>query len=85
MALGGKVKTNKIIAVKIIAMMRRKYRASRSPRKDFINSYHINEVPLPYYNPLEDPYLSGFFANFHVSRHLNRSGLLYNPRKEYPY
>jgi hypothetical protein len=66
-------------------MMRRKYRASHSPRKEFINSYHLNEVPLPYYNPLEDPFLSGYFNSFQVSRHLARSGLLYSPRKEYPY
>jgi hypothetical protein len=66
-------------------MMRRRYRASQSPRKAFINSYHVNEVPLPYYNPLEDPFLSGFFSNEHVSRQLSRSGLLYSPRKEYPY
>lgn len=62
---------NKIIGLKLLSMMRRKYRPSYSPRKQFINSYHVNEVPLPYYNPLEDPYLSGFFSNFHVARQLN--------------
>lgn len=66
-------------------MNRRRYRASHEPRKAFINSYHVNEVPLPYYNPLEDPYLSGFFSNDRNARHLARSGLLYSPRKEYPY
>lgn len=66
-------------------MNRRRYRASHEPIKVFINSYHVNEVPLPYYNPLEDPYLNGFFSNDLNARHLARSGLLYSPRKEYPY
>jgi hypothetical protein len=66
-------------------MNRRRYRASHETRKGFINSYHLNEVPLPYYNPLEDPYLNGFFSNDHNARHIARSGMLYSPRKEYPY
>jgi hypothetical protein len=65
--------------------MRRRYRSSKSPRKEFINSYHVNEVPLPYYNPLEDPFLKGFFTNYHVSRVIEDRGLLYKARKEYPY
>ena len=65
--------------------MRRQYRSSRSPRKQFINSYHVNEVPLPYYNPLEDPYLQGFFTNENVARHLEAVGFVYQARKEYPY
>lgn len=65
--------------------MRRSYRPSKSARKEFVNSYHMNEVPLPYYNPLQDPYLQGFFGNYHVSRILEDRGLVYKARWEYPY
>ena len=54
-------------------------------KKEFVNSYHINEVPLPYYNPLADPYLTGFFSSRHTERHISNLGLLYSPKKEYPY
>jgi hypothetical protein len=65
--------------------MRRRYAPAHKPEKPFINSYHICEVPLPYYNPLEDPNLRGYFSNRKVSRHINEMGMLYHPRKEYPY
>lgn len=65
--------------------MRRNYRISPKPEKEFIHTYHINEVPLPYYNPLEDPHLRAFFANNKVRGHIEQQGLLYEPRKEYPY
>jgi hypothetical protein len=42
-------------------------------------------VPLPYYNPLEDPFLRGFFSNHKVRGHIEQQGLLYEPRQEYPY
>lgn len=63
----------------------RKYQSSKSPRKQFINSYHLNEVPLPYYNPLEDPFLKGFFSNHFTSQLIQQRGLVYQARKEYPY
>jgi hypothetical protein len=53
--------------------------------KDFITNYHINEVPLPYYNPLEDPHLRGFFNSHKISSHISRMGFLYSPSKHYPY
>ena len=59
--------------------------ARRSRQKQFINSYHLNEVPLPYYNPLQDPSLKGFFFNRRVKEHINRQGYLYRPLEEYPY
>lgn len=65
--------------------MRRHYRPSKSSKKEFVNSYHLNEVPLPYYNPLQDPYLQGFFGNYHVSRILEDRGLIYKACWEYPY
>lgn len=42
-------------------------------------------MPLPYYNPLEDPHLKGFFSNRKVRGHIEDQGLLYEPREEYPY
>ncbi len=63
----------------------RRYHPSKSPRKQFIHTYHVNEVPLPYYNPLEDPYLKGFFSNYFTSKIMEKRGLIYEARKEYPY
>lgn len=66
--------------------MRRRYsKPNVSPQKEFINSYHVNEVPLPYYNPLADPYLKGYFSNSKNKHQLSKQGLLYKPSKEYPY
>ncbi len=65
--------------------MRRRYSKKQSPKKQFLNSYHINEVPLPYYNPLADPYLQGFFSNNRNHRHISQMGLIYSSSKEYPY
>jgi hypothetical protein len=42
-------------------------------------------VPLPYYNPLQDPFLRGFFSKRKVADHITNMGLLYSPKKEYPY
>lgn len=64
--------------------MRRQYRQP-SPARPFINSYHVNEVPLPYYNPLADPYLKGFFSNSQNAKRIRMEGLLYCESKEYPY
>lgn len=63
----------------------RKYHPSKSPRKQFINSYHLNEVPLPYYNPLEDPHLAPFFNNYLTHKLITERGLIYQARKDYPY
>ena len=62
-----------------------KYHPPQSPRKKFINSYHVNQVPLPYYNPLEDPYLKGFFNSHFTYKLIQRRGLIYQPSKQYPY
>lgn len=61
--------------------MRRNYPSTRNPEKPFITAYHISEVPLPYYNPLEDPYLKGYFSNRKVNHHLQEMGLVYKSRK----
>lgn len=66
-------------------MRRRLSYKKNSPKKEFINSYHVNEVPLPYYNPLADPYLKGYFSNSKVSKHIEHQGLIYQPQQEYPY
>jgi hypothetical protein len=59
--------------------MRRSYRSSFRPEKEFVHSYHINEVPLPYYNPLQDPYLRGYFSNRKVEQQIQHLGFLYEP------
>lgn len=66
-------------------MRRRLSQKKVSPKKDFIHTYHINEVPLPYYNPLADPYLQGYFSNTKVNKHIDQQGLIYRPSKNYPY
>jgi hypothetical protein len=65
--------------------MRRRYRPAQSPRKEFVNSFHVNEVPLPYYNPLQDPYLEGYFNNDKVNQHMQEAGFLYRKSNQYPY
>lgn len=40
---------------------------------------------MPYYNPLEDPFLEGFFSNYKNESYIRSNGLVYSPRKEYPY
>jgi len=66
--------------------MRRRYsKKETSPKKDFIHTYHVNEVPLPYYNPLADPYLKGYFSNSKNKGQIEKMGLVYKPEKEYPY
>jgi len=61
----------------IYSLMNNKIYRSSKNKKQFINTYHLNEVPLPYYNPLSDPYLSGYFSNWKVHSHITRQGLLY--------
>lgn len=46
----------------------------RKREKSFDISYHINDRPLPTYNALEDPYLSGFFDKPQLKRHLRGVG-----------
>lgn len=66
--------------------MRRQYLHQHAPlNNQFVNNYHVNEVPLPYYNPLADPHLSVFFSNSKINRHVHRMGLQYSPVKDYPY
>ena len=60
-------------------------RSQLSPKKPFVNSYHLNEVPLPYYNPLADPYLSGFFSSRQPQHTLRQLGLKFKPQREYDY
>ena len=49
--------------------MRRNY-INRVREKTFNNTFHINEKCLPTYNAFEDPFLSGYFDNPKVKRHL---------------
>ena len=65
--------------------MKKSYRSTFKPEKPFINDYHICEVPLPYYNPLGDPNLKGYFSNRKVTNHIQEIGLIYSPSKDYPY
>lgn len=65
--------------------MRSHPRTPKVPEKPFIHTYHINEVPLPYYNPLEDPHLKNFFSNRKVSKHVENMGYVYQPSNNYPY
>ena len=50
----------------------------------FSNSTPINEVLLPAYNALTDPFLSGFFDNRSVKKHLRTTGVLKKKRKSTP-
>lgn len=74
-----------IVWINFITQMRRNYRSSFKPKKEFIHAYHINEVPLPFYNPLEDPNLVEFFSSRKISKQIQEQGFIYKPRKEYPY
>ena len=65
------------ILILLMPGARRSYRGTVRPEKPFINSYHLNETPLPYYNPLEDPYLRNFFALSRNKHQLDRHGLIY--------
>lgn len=60
-------------------------RRQAESKKGFVNSYHVNEVPLPYYNPLADCYLRGYFANSQNQQRISLAGLAYHPQKNYNY
>jgi hypothetical protein len=54
--------------------MRKKYISTRK-KKDFDNRFHINEVFMPTYNPLNDPYLIDYFESQNVKRQLEENGI----------
>ena len=59
----------------------RKAILNRQREQKFDNSYRANDQPLPSYNALEDPYLSGFFEKPQLKRHLKDMHLIKVKRK----
>lgn len=48
----------------------------RQRERQFDISYRANDQPLPSYNALQDPYLSGFFEKPQLKRHLKEMKLI---------
>lgn len=59
----------------------RKAIISRQREQAFDISYRANDRPLPTYNALEDPYLSGFFEKPQLKRHLKDMHLIKPKRR----
>ena len=59
----------------------RKAIINRQREKQFDVTYRINDQPLPTYNALEDPYLSGYFDKPQLKKHLKEMHLIKNRRK----
>lgn len=56
-------------------------RLQRVREAAFNLAQHANEVLLPSYNALKDPYLSGYFDNPLVKRNLKETGVIKRKRK----
>ena len=56
--------------------MRKAILNQRRREENFDISYRANDKPLPSYNALEDPYLSGFFEKPQLKRHLKDMHLI---------
>jgi hypothetical protein len=54
--------------------MRKKY-TSVGKKKEFDIRFNINEVFMPPYDPLKDPFLNDYFENYNVRRHLEQIGI----------
>lgn len=63
----------------------RKVIVNRQREQHFDISFRANDKPLPTYNALEDPYLSGFFEKPQVKRHLKDMHLIKAKRRNKSY
>lgn len=61
--------------------MLRKFHFSKQREAAFKVSQHVNEVLLPSYNALQDPFLSGYFENPLIKRHLKETGVIKRKRR----
>ncbi len=59
----------------------RKAHLFRKKEECFVNTYNVNDIPLPAYNALHDPYLTDFFKNPQQIRLLRETGVLKKKRK----
>ena len=59
--------------------MLRKFEAKRE--QGFSTKQHINQVLLPDYNALHDPFLKGYFHNPSIKKHLKEMGVIKKCRK----
>jgi len=61
--------------------MLRKINLTKKREGDFNLSQHANEVLLPAYNALRDPFLVGYFDNPLVKKHLKQTGVIKKKRR----
>jgi hypothetical protein len=47
----------------------------------FTTSQHVNDILLPEYNALKDPYLAGYFDNPAIKKHLKETGVVRKKKK----
>ena len=54
----------------------RKVSLAKKKEESFSTKQHVNEVLLPHYNALRDPFLMGYFDNPTLKRHLKETGVV---------
>ena len=61
--------------------MLRKFHFAKKREGEFNLSQHANDVLLPAYNALRDPFLIGYFDNPLVKKHLKQTGVIPKKRR----
>lgn len=56
--------------------MLRKLHQTKARESSFNLTQNVNEVLLPAYDALHDPFLSGYFDNPLLKRHLKKTGVI---------
>lgn len=62
-------------------MIRHQQRIQRARENAFNLTQRANEVLLPAYDALSDPYLAGYFDNPQLKRHLKETGVIKRKRR----
>lgn len=62
-------------------MLRHQQRLHRVRENSFNLAQKANDVLLPTYNALSDPYLAGYFDNPLLTRHLKETGVIKRKRR----
>jgi hypothetical protein len=62
-------------------MLRHHQRLQRARENSFNLAQRANDVLLPAYNALSDPYLAGYFDNPLLKRHLKETGVIKRKRR----